>query len=54
MKKGFGIGAGIGFGLAFFFDPRSGRHRRDIAAHKIAWIGKHIGKGAAWPITRMF
>jgi hypothetical protein len=51
MKKGLGIGAGIGVGLMFFLDPTCGKRRRDVAAHKIAWLGKHIGKGVAWPIA---
>jgi len=54
MKKGLGIGAGIGFGLMFFLDPRCGKHRRNVAAHDLAWLGKHIGKGIARPIARLF
>ena len=53
MRKGLGIGAGIGFGLAFFLDPKCGKHRRVVAAHSVAWLGKHIGKGIAWPIARL-
>jgi hypothetical protein len=54
MKKGLGIGAGIGFGLMFFLDPKCGRHRRAVAGHTFAWLGRNIGKGVAWPIARMF
>jgi hypothetical protein len=50
MKKGLGIGAGIGVALMYFLDPKSGNRRRSVMAHKMAWLGKHIGKGVAWPI----
>jgi len=53
MKKGLGIGAGIGFGLMFFLDPKCGKHRRTVAGHTVAWLGKHIGKGVAWPIAHI-
>ena len=54
MMKGLGIGAAIGFGVMFFLDPKCGKHRRNVAAHSVAWLGKHIGKGVAWPIARIF
>lgn len=54
MKKSLGIGAGIGFGLAFFLDPKCGKHRRRVAAHTAAWLGKRIGRGVAWPIEHIF
>jgi hypothetical protein len=54
MKKGLGIGAGVGFGLAFFLDPKCGKHRRNVAAHAVGWLGKRIGHGIAWPIARIF
>jgi hypothetical protein len=53
MNKSLGIGAGIGLGLMFFLDPKSGKHRRSLAAHSLVWLGKHIGKGVAWPIARI-
>jgi hypothetical protein len=53
MKKGFGIGTSIGLGLMFFLDPKSGKHRRSVAAHSLVWLGKHIGKGVSWPIARL-
>ncbi len=58
MKKGLAIGAGIGFGLMFFLDPKCGRHRRNVAGHTLAWLGRNIGrgvgKGVAWPIEHIF
>jgi hypothetical protein len=51
MNKSIGIGAGIGLGLMFFLDPKSGKHRRSVAAHSLVWLGKHIGKGVAWPVA---
>jgi hypothetical protein len=53
MNKSLGIGAGIGLGLMFFLDPKSGKHRRSVAAHTLVWLGKHIGKGVAWPIAHI-
>jgi len=53
MNKSLGIGTGIGLGLMFFLDPKSGRHRRSVMKHKLAWLGKHIGKSVAWPIARI-
>jgi hypothetical protein len=53
MRKGLGIGAGIGVGLMFFFDPTCGKHRRSVVGHSFAWLGKHIGRGVAWPIARI-
>jgi len=53
MRKGLGIGAAIGFGVMFFLDPKCGKHRRAVAAHTVVWLGKHIGKGVAWPIARI-
>jgi hypothetical protein len=53
VKKMIGIGAGIGAGVMYLMDPRSGKHRRSIMKHKLAWLGKHIGKGVAWPILRI-
>lgn len=50
MKKMLGIGAGIGAGVMYFLDPRSGKHRRSVMKHKLAWLGKHIGKGVVSPI----
>jgi hypothetical protein len=53
MNKSLAIGAGIGVGLMFFLDPKCGKHRRTVAAHSVAWLGKRIGKGVAWPIARI-
>ncbi len=53
MKKGVGIGVGIGVALMYFLDQRSGQGRRAMIKHKVAWLGKHIGKGIAWPISRI-
>jgi hypothetical protein len=38
----------------FFLDPKCGRHRRAVAGHSLAWLGKNIGKGMAWPTARIF
>ena len=51
MKKGLGIGAGIGVALMYFLDQKSGQRRRAMIKHKVAWVGKRIGKGVAWPIS---
>ena len=51
MKKGLGIGAGIGVALMYFLDRKSGHRRRTMIKHKVAWVGKRIGKGVAWPLS---
>lgn len=53
MKKSLGIGAGIGVALMYFLDPKSGQRRRATIKHKSIWLGKHIGKGVAWPVSLM-
>ncbi len=50
MKKIIGIGA-ISAGLMYLLDPKSGKRRRSVVAHKLAWLGKNIGKGVAAPIS---
>jgi len=52
-EKNLGIGAGIGVALMYFLDPTSGQRRRALIKHKIVWLGKHIGKGVAWPLSRI-
>jgi len=51
MKKRLGIGAGIGVALIYLLSPKSGQRRRAMIKHKFAWLGKHIGKGVAWPVS---
>ncbi len=50
MKKLIGIGA-IGAGVMYLLDPKSGKHRRSVVKHKLAWLGKRIGKGVTSPIS---
>ncbi len=51
MKKILGIGAGIGVALMYFLDPKSGQKRRATVKGKLAWLGKRVGKGVAWPVS---
>ncbi len=53
MKRNIGIAAGIGVALMYFLDPTSGQRRRAVVKHKFARLGKHIGKGVAWPVLLM-